>query len=60
MKHLQVATKAVKDIHDSLIDEGYNSHSFLNNEVWVVSPYSLLGRKTRHLNRELGIHLLNK
>jgi hypothetical protein len=31
-----------------------------NNDLWVVSARTLLSKKVRKLNAELGIHLVNK
>jgi hypothetical protein len=50
---------ALRDITEE-IKSVYGKLPVGNNDLWVVSARTLLSKKVRKLNAELGIHLVNK
>lgn len=53
----QASRVAFKDITEYLNENGRES---LFDEVWYVTPNEMNSKETRALNRELGIHKINK
>lgn len=53
-----VSRMAFADISDHLKEEA--AFSYGENDVWVVTPNALDTKETRKLNKELGLHKVNK
>lgn len=53
-----VSRMAFADISDYLKEEGAIAYG--EHEVWVVTPNALDTKETRRLNKELGLHKVNK
>lgn len=53
-----VSRMAFADISDYLKEEA--SFSYGEHDVWVVTPNALDTKETRRLNKELGLHKVNK
>jgi hypothetical protein len=50
---------ALRDIAEE-IRSTYGNATFGQNDIWIVYPHTLLSKKVRKLNAELGIHVVNK
>ena len=57
-KDISVCTVALEDIQEHLKEEGMWHIPF--DDTWVVSGANLATKEQRALNRELGLHKLNK
>ena len=56
-KYKTVSEIAFKDI-SKYLDEHYNRK--ISSEQYLITPQHLQTKETRKLNRELGIHKINK
>lgn len=50
---------ALSDIYSYLVEENKNIRDE-NNDIWVVTPKMLNTKENKKLNRELGLHKINK
>ena len=59
-KKVSPRIEALRDIAEDLKDEGIDTRDNSNGEMWIVSSAVLECPEQRELNRELGIHAVNK